>query len=131
MTSAGLHAIVFSCERFESRRGPGAAADVQLDGSRAFDLPGPEVLSGRQILERIAALRERRIHALEVPFLSPTACSSERIAPAQPNDTAGELRRPFAFWGCVAGGAVSALVRVVVGDGGVAHEERDGRAGGR
>ena len=48
-----------------------AAADVQLDGSRAFDLPGPEVLSGRQILERIAALRERRIHALEVPFLSP------------------------------------------------------------
>ncbi|HVJ18828.1 MAG TPA: hypothetical protein VM686_25580 [Polyangiaceae bacterium] len=61
MTSAGLHAIVFSCERFESRRGPGAAADVQLDGSRAFDLPGPEVLSGRQILERIAALRKRRL----------------------------------------------------------------------
>ncbi len=48
-----------------------AAADVPLAGSSSFDLPGPEVLSGREILERIAALRERRIHALEVPLLSP------------------------------------------------------------
>jgi hypothetical protein len=36
-----------------------------------FDIPGPETLSGRQILERIAALRGRRIVAVEVPLLTP------------------------------------------------------------
>ncbi len=48
-----------------------AAADLPLEGSAWFDIPGPEVLTGRQILERIAALRGRRILALEVPFLTP------------------------------------------------------------
>jgi uncharacterized protein YbjT (DUF2867 family) len=48
-----------------------AAADLPLEGSAWFDLPGPEVLSGRQILERIAALRGRRVLAVEVPLLTP------------------------------------------------------------
>jgi uncharacterized protein YbjT (DUF2867 family) len=48
-----------------------AAADLPLRGSAWFDVPGPEVVSGRQILERIAALRGRRILTLEVPLLTP------------------------------------------------------------
>lgn len=48
-----------------------AAADLPLQGSAWFDVPGPEVVSGREILERIAALRGRRIVAVEVPLLTP------------------------------------------------------------
>jgi uncharacterized protein YbjT (DUF2867 family) len=48
-----------------------AAADLPLSHSEWFDLPGPEVMSGQQILERIAALRGRHFLALKVPFLSP------------------------------------------------------------
>ena len=48
-----------------------AAAALPLQESTWFDIPGPEILSGRQILERIAALRGRRILAVEVPFLTP------------------------------------------------------------
>lgn len=48
-----------------------AAADLPLAGSAWFDLPGPEIITGRQILERIAALRGRRILIVEVPLLSP------------------------------------------------------------
>jgi uncharacterized protein YbjT (DUF2867 family) len=48
-----------------------SAADLPLTHSDWFDLPGPEVMNGQQILERIAALRGRRFLALRVPFLSP------------------------------------------------------------
>lgn len=48
-----------------------AAATVPVGGSTWFDLPGPERLSGRQILERIAALRGRGIPAVQVPLLTP------------------------------------------------------------
>jgi uncharacterized protein YbjT (DUF2867 family) len=48
-----------------------AAATLPLSENTWFDIPGPEVLSGRQILERIAALRGRRIVAVEVPLLTP------------------------------------------------------------
>lgn len=48
-----------------------AAAALPLEESSWFDIPGPEILSGRQILEHIAALRGRRILAVEVPFLTP------------------------------------------------------------
>jgi len=48
-----------------------AAAALPLKESAWFDIPGPEILSGRQILERIAALRGRRILAVEVPLLTP------------------------------------------------------------
>jgi uncharacterized protein YbjT (DUF2867 family) len=47
------------------------AAELPLAASARFDVPGPETLSGREILERIAALRGRRILALEVPLLTP------------------------------------------------------------
>jgi uncharacterized protein YbjT (DUF2867 family) len=42
-----------------------------LRGGAVFDIPGPEILSGREILERIAALDGRHIVALEVPLLTP------------------------------------------------------------
>ncbi len=48
-----------------------AAADLPIDSSTWFDVPGPEVMSGQQILERIAALRGRRFLAVKVPFLTP------------------------------------------------------------
>ena len=48
-----------------------AAADLELSESAWFDVPGPEILNGRQILERIAALKGRRFLALKVPFLTP------------------------------------------------------------
>lgn len=47
------------------------AGEMPLAASDWFDIPGPEVLTGRQIMERIAALRGRHILALEVPFLTP------------------------------------------------------------
>lgn len=47
-----------------------AAAEIPLTESAAFDIPGPETLSGREILERIAALDGRRIPAVEVPLLT-------------------------------------------------------------
>jgi len=49
-----------------------AAAALAAAGSAWFDLPGPEVLTGRQILERIAAQRGRHILAIEVPLLTPS-----------------------------------------------------------
>ena len=47
------------------------ARDLPIERSEWFDIPGPEVMSGQQILERIAALRGRRFYALKVPFLTP------------------------------------------------------------
>jgi len=43
---------------------------LPLPRSAWYDLPGPEVVSGRQILSSIAALRGRRVPGLPVPFLS-------------------------------------------------------------
>ncbi len=48
-----------------------SAGTMELSGSAWFDLPGPEVMTGREILERIAKLRGRRIRAVEVPLLTP------------------------------------------------------------
>jgi uncharacterized protein YbjT (DUF2867 family) len=47
------------------------ALEVPLEESAWFDLAGPEVLSAHDILQRIAALRGRRITALQTPVLSP------------------------------------------------------------
>lgn len=52
-----------------------AAIDDPMPGSAAFDLPGPEVLSARQILERIAALRGMRPLMVPVPVLTPSLSS--------------------------------------------------------
>jgi hypothetical protein len=48
-----------------------AAADLPLEQSEWFDVPGPETLSGQQILERIAAVKGRHFLALRVPLLTP------------------------------------------------------------
>jgi uncharacterized protein YbjT (DUF2867 family) len=42
---------------------------------RRFDLGGPDVLTYRQMIERIGELRGRRPHVLEVPVLSPRLSS--------------------------------------------------------
>lgn len=46
------------------------ALDLPLPASAWYDIPGPEVLSGREILLRLAALRGRRVPSIRVPFLS-------------------------------------------------------------
>lgn len=51
------------------------AVDRPVDGSVAEDLPGPEVLSGRQILERIAAHAGIRTRMIPVPMLTPSLSS--------------------------------------------------------
>lgn len=48
-----------------------AAATLPLEASAWFDVPGPEVMTGREILERIGALRGRQIIAVEIPWLTP------------------------------------------------------------
>lgn len=44
--------------------------ELPLPASAWYDIPGPEVLSGREILLRLAALRGRSVPSLRVPFLS-------------------------------------------------------------
>ena len=48
-----------------------AAADLELSQNEWFDVPGPETMSGQQVLERIAAVRGRHFLALKVPLLTP------------------------------------------------------------
>lgn len=49
-----------------------AALTVPLDGpSAVFDLPGPEILTGREILLRVGALLDQRPVQLPVPLLTP------------------------------------------------------------
>lgn len=48
------------------------ALDLPLDGSAAFDIPGPQTLSGRQILEETARQLGRPLPLMiEVPLLTP------------------------------------------------------------
>jgi uncharacterized protein YbjT (DUF2867 family) len=56
-------------------RGLVDALALPLGASAWFDLPGPEALSVREILERVAALRGRRIPAVRVPIPSPRLSS--------------------------------------------------------
>jgi len=46
------------------------ALDIPLPKNAWYDIPGPDTLSGRQILTKIAALRGRRVPGVAVPFLS-------------------------------------------------------------
>ena len=41
----------------------------------SYDAGGPEVMTYRQVIERIARLRGRRLRLLEVPFLTPRLSS--------------------------------------------------------
>jgi len=45
--------------------------ELDLSESACFDVPGPDALSGRQILERIAALEGRRLPVIALPWLTP------------------------------------------------------------
>ena len=47
------------------------ARHVRVEGSAWFDIPGPEVLSAREILRRVALLRGRHIPMVRVPVLTP------------------------------------------------------------
>lgn len=52
------------------------ALELPLDGSHSFDLPGPEVLSGREILDEAAKAMELRVPwKLELPVLTPRLSS--------------------------------------------------------
>jgi uncharacterized protein YbjT (DUF2867 family) len=44
--------------------------DLPLPASAWYDIPGPDVLSGRDILLRLAALRGRRVPSVRIPLLS-------------------------------------------------------------
>jgi uncharacterized protein YbjT (DUF2867 family) len=46
------------------------ALDVPLPESAWYDIPGPDTVSGREILATIAAIRGRRVPSMPVPFLS-------------------------------------------------------------
>lgn len=46
------------------------ALQVPLPESAWFDLPGPEVMTGAQLLTRVAQLQGRHVPTFEVPFLS-------------------------------------------------------------
>lgn len=81
-----LRLPVMVLPRWLSRRSePIALDDVLLalhnalflddEGSHVYDLPGPEVLSGRQILERIAARVGIRTVMIPVPVLTPSLSS--------------------------------------------------------
>ena len=52
-----------------------AATRFPLPGSDVWDLPGPEALSGNEILRRVAAVMGRRPLLLRVPFVSPSLSS--------------------------------------------------------
>ena len=47
------------------------ARRIRSEGSESFDIPGPETLSARDLLMRVAALDGRRIPSIEVPVLTP------------------------------------------------------------
>jgi uncharacterized protein YbjT (DUF2867 family) len=47
------------------------ARRVPLEQSAWFDLPGPEVLSAREMLAQVGALRGRRVPTVRVPVLTP------------------------------------------------------------
>jgi len=47
------------------------ARDVTLDENAWFDIPGPETLSVREMLEIVAGLDGRRIPSIRVPLLTP------------------------------------------------------------
>lgn len=46
------------------------AIDVPLPQSAWFDIPGPEALSGREVMLRLARLQGRHVPSLKVPLLS-------------------------------------------------------------
>src|SRR5262249_6790736 len=52
------------------------ARDLPLPGSAWFDIPGPELLSARELLMTVAEIEDRRIPAARVPLLTPRLSSA-------------------------------------------------------
>lgn len=52
-----------------------AALRMEIDGSACFDLPGPEILTVEEILERTARLAGLDMRSVHVPLLSPRLSS--------------------------------------------------------
>jgi uncharacterized protein YbjT (DUF2867 family) len=44
--------------------------EIPLPSSAWYDIPGPEVISGRELLARLAALRGRKVPSVRVPLLT-------------------------------------------------------------
>lgn len=44
--------------------------EISLPSSAWYDIPGPEVISGRELLARLAALRGRKVPSVRVPLLT-------------------------------------------------------------
>ena len=51
------------------------ALQIELAHSAIYDLPGPELLTGKEILERVAALQGRRLPSVSLPWLTPRLSS--------------------------------------------------------
>jgi uncharacterized protein YbjT (DUF2867 family) len=51
------------------------ALEIPMDRSEHYDIPGPDTLSGKEILERIAALEGRRLPSISLPWLTPRLSS--------------------------------------------------------
>lgn len=47
------------------------ALEIPLPRSARYDIPGPDTLSGKEILERIAALEGRKVPSVSLPWLTP------------------------------------------------------------
>lgn len=47
------------------------ALTIPVEASVYYDIPGPDTLSGKEILERIAALEGRKVPSLSLPWLTP------------------------------------------------------------
>jgi uncharacterized protein YbjT (DUF2867 family) len=45
--------------------------EVPLPASRCYDIPGPDTLTGREILEHVVALQGRSLPSIELPWLTP------------------------------------------------------------
>lgn len=68
------------------------AVSLDLDGSRAFPLPGPQTLSAREILERTARLLGSEPATFRVPVISPRLSSHWiRLVTRADRRIAGEL----------------------------------------
>jgi uncharacterized protein YbjT (DUF2867 family) len=51
------------------------ACDLELPGDESFDVGGPEVMTYREMIERIARIRGKRVRIVEVPVLTPRLSS--------------------------------------------------------
>jgi uncharacterized protein YbjT (DUF2867 family) len=51
------------------------ACGLELQGDESYDVGGPEVMTYREMIERIARIRGKRVRIIEVPVLTPRLSS--------------------------------------------------------